>query len=439
MRLGSGLAWLPVAIAGLIAMLLFMAYQPALPLEPGTYAPKFEGAVVAKGAELAAIGNCIACHTLPGGHAFAGGVGLPTPFGTIYSTNITPDAQTGIGRWSKDSFCRAMTRGIGRKGQHLYPAFPYEHFTKISDDDCHALYAFLMTRQAVSAPAKANDLVFPFQFRPLLAGWKMLFFSRGALTVDRSRSDAWNRGRYLSEGLGHCGSCHTPRNAFGAEISDRHYAGGEAEGWVAYPLDATNPAPVRWTDKSLAFYLRNGWDSAHGVARGPMSEVTGNLSQLPDNDIVAIASYIVSLMGTSPVPRPESTAPMTHAVDAGARIYAAACASCHESRAAQPYGGLDFRLSSAVNAENPQNIINVTLFGLPPADGESSAIMPPFGAVLTDDEIADLLSFLRRHYSGRQTWPQLSSRIARTRSGDHVVAVRPADGIERSPRNVGAQ
>ena len=276
---------------------LILGWRSEIPPDDKAAAAQHPPDLVAKGAQLAAVGNCIACHTKPGQEAFSGGLPVPTPFGTLYSTNITPDPETGIGRWSEAAFNRAMREGVDREGDHLYPAFPYDHFTWVTDEDNKALYAFLMTRNPVKATAPKNELIFPLQFRPLLVGWNMLFFREGVMQPDSSQSEAWNRGRYLAEGLGHCGACHTPRNAFGAEDTGKHFGGGEAEGWQAYAINATSKSPVPWTAESIAFYLRNGWHELHGVSRGPMAEVTGNLGLLPDSDIQAIATYVASVMG----------------------------------------------------------------------------------------------------------------------------------------------
>jgi mono/diheme cytochrome c family protein len=419
----------------------------------------FDPEIVKHGAQLAAVGNCIACHTVPGGKAFAGGLGIPTQFGTIYSTNITPDEQTGIGTWSEEAFRRAMREGTDRDGNHLYPAFPYDHFTLVSDDDNRALYAYLMTRQPVEATAPRNDLIFPLNIRPLVAAWDLLFLKEGPYQPDASQSEEWNRGAYLAEGLGHCGACHTPRNPLGAERQAKAFSGGEAEGWVAYAINSQSPAPIPWNQESLAFYLRHGFHQEHGVSRGPMAEVTGNLAGLPDADVKAIATYVASRMGdTSPerllqaeeLRKKTGTDPLAVSVssdsqavpaggaDRGAAIYRAACATCHESRRPLPFGGLPFDLSTAVNAPNPQNIINVVMFGLPPADGELSAVMPAFGDSLSDADIVALLGHLRRSFTKQPDWTGLEGLVADTRSGAHFVRVRSADGIERGPANVGA-
>src|SRR5881394_2052003 len=212
-----------------------IAWRPALVAsEPPQ---SFDPALVKRGRELAAMGNCDNCHTVRGGKSFAGGVAVPTPFGIIYSSNITPDSDTGIGRWSEAAFRRAMRSGVDRDGRHLYPTFPYDHFTNVSDQDDQALYAFLMTRPPVRARPPANQLAFPYDQRVMIAGWKLLFLRSGTWRPDSAKSAEWNRGGYLVEGLAHCGSCHTPRNALGAERGEQQFAGGDVENWHAYAIN----------------------------------------------------------------------------------------------------------------------------------------------------------------------------------------------------------
>jgi mono/diheme cytochrome c family protein len=461
MRLARILLGLAIIVLLVCGGFLVFAWHPEIERVARPDPSRFAQPLIQRGAQLAALGNCIACHTVPDGRSFAGGLALPTPFGTLYSTNITPDEETGIGAWSEEAFIRAMRRGLDRAGNHLYPAFPYDHFTKVSDEDDRALYAYLMTRQPVRYTPPANDLRFPFNIRLAIAGWKLLYFHEGPFQPDAGRNEAWNRGAYLAEGLGHCGSCHTPRNVLQAEDAARHFGGGEAEGWNAYAIDPSSPAPIPWDVEDLAFYLRHGWHPLHGVSRGPMAEVTGNLGALPDEDVAAIAHYVTDVMG-EPTPERRARAdelraafartddaaatapaspqsPGTETRDRGATIYAAACSSCHDSGRPQPFGGLSFFLSTAVNAPNPQNIVNVTLFGLPPADGEASAVMPAFGSVLSDEEMVALLQYLREHFTTAPAWNGLSELVRDTRSGKHYVRVLPADGIERSPANVGAK
>src|SRR5215472_14294910 len=214
-------------IGGVLAVLLLggggaffaIAWHPAIAAIDSPPRQSFDVSLVKRGRELAALGNCANCHTVRGGKNFAGDLAVPTPFGPVYSSNITPDAATGIGRWSEEAFRRAMRSGVDREGRHLYPTFPYDHFTNVSDEDDRALYAFLMTREPIHAPPRENQLSFPLNQRFVVAGWKLLFLHRDGFQADLARSVEWNRGAYLVEGLAHCGACHTPRNALGAERS----------------------------------------------------------------------------------------------------------------------------------------------------------------------------------------------------------------------------
>ena len=228
------------AIAVIVLLVLggsALTWRPAIAPISASERPSVDEQTYRRGAELAAIGDCNVCHVGDSGKPYAGGRSIPTPFGTIFASNITPDMGTGIGGWSEAAFQRAMHEGVDREGRQLYPAFPYDHFTKTTNDDIHALYAFLMSQPPVRNAIPANELAFPLNFRPMIAGWKILFFRDALLQKDDSKSEEWNRGRYLVEGLGHCGSCHTPRNILGAEKQSSAYAGGVAEGWDAPPLN----------------------------------------------------------------------------------------------------------------------------------------------------------------------------------------------------------
>ncbi|MBB3950784.1 cytochrome c [Aureimonas jatrophae] len=435
-----------VGAGGFLALAWRSEIAPVERAEAASFAPE----LVQRGADLAAVGNCVVCHTAPGGKPFAGGLGLPTPFGTIYATNITPDAETGIGRWSEAAFSRSMREGVDREGRHLYPAFPYDHFTLVTDDDNRALYAYLMTREPVSAEAPANELPFPLNVRMVLAGWKLLFFREGPFQPDPAKDGTWNRGAYLAEGLGHCGACHTPRNVFGAERKgDAHWAGGEAEGWTAYALNEASPAPIPWDVDSLTHYLHKGWEARHGVARGPMAPVNTNLGTLPEEESRAIATYVASRMGE---PSPERAAraqrllaeeeahapgtlapsagsqapPAVHdAADRGAVLYAGACSTCHDAGRPLPYGGLRLDHSTAISGPTPANPIHVILNGIPAPEGERGPIMPGYAGALDDGQIADLLAYMRRTFSDRPAWDDPAELIAKSRA-------RGAEGGQRS-------
>jgi mono/diheme cytochrome c family protein len=426
-----------LVVAGAVAAIV-MAWRPAIAAIDPAAPPSFDDALVKRGRDLAAIGNCSTCHTTRGGRDFAGGLPVPTPFGTIYSSNITPDADTGIGRWPEDAFRRAMRSGVDRDGRHLYPTFPYDHFTHVSDEDDRALYAFLMTRQPVHAVARANQLPFPLDRRLVIAGWKLLFLRRDTYQPDPAKSAEWNRGAYLVEGLAHCGACHTPRNALGAERTSASFAGGEADNWSAYAINAQSPAPVPWTADALFAYLRHGWDPDHGTARGPMAEVVGNLSDVPDSDVRAIATYMAGVFGAptedrkrraedvlaqvkSPAP------PASQTSSAGAAIYAAACATCHETRRPLPYGGVNLALSSALSGPDARNAANIVLSGVRPVEGERSPIMPAFASSMSDAQIAALLSYLRSRFSNQTPWTGVEKTVEDARRTQNVFLQTSVD------------
>jgi mono/diheme cytochrome c family protein len=444
---------LPRIIAGIIGAVVIagaaagfaVTWRPAIAAIDPPAPAAFDPALVKRGRELAAIGNCNDCHTVRGGKSFAGGLPVPTPFGTIYSSNITPDAATGIGRWPEDAFRRAMRSGVNRDGQHLYPTFPYDHFTNVSDQDDAALYAFLMTRPAVNAPARANELSFPLDQRFVIAGWKLLFLRRGSYQPDRSQSAEWNRGAYLVEGLAHCGACHTPRNGLGAERPNAQFAGGDVDNWQAYPINAQSPAPVPWDADALYSYLRQGFHPDHGTARGPMAEVVSNLSSVSESDVRAIATYMAGVFGP-PTPdqknqgeaalaQARSPAPVTLASDvnaAGASIYTAACASCHEAGRAVPYGGVNLALSTALSSPDPRNAVNIVLSGIRPVEGQRSPIMPGFAASMNDDQISALLRFLRGRFSNQPPWNGVEKTVADARQ-TQTVFLQTSSGPPNAP------
>ena len=383
----------------------------------------FPAPLIATGAQLAAAGNCAACHSAPGGLAFGGGLGLETGFGLAYSSNISPDPATGIGAWSETAFARALREGVSRDGRHLLPIFPYTHFTKLGDADVKALYAFFMTRVPVVAPARENTIRFPFNVRALQAGWKLLYFEPGAYRNDDTRSLAWNRGAYLAEGLTHCAACHTPRNAAGAERRDAAYAGALVEGWWAPPLNAANPAPLSWTQQDLFDYLRHGESERHGVAAGAMAGVVHQgLAALPDADIQALAMYFADANGSA-ARAPGDAAALSQAMsrrladvgretEPGANLYGAACAACHYSPAPKP-GDVraSLALSTALTADDPVNFIQIVMHGLGGA-GVPGPYMPGFANSLTDADIVQLAAYLRRTRTDQPAWVDLPAAVA---------------------------
>jgi len=404
----------------LFAGFLVFAHRPAIAEVSTPPRTAFAAAEIERGAALSRIGNCTSCHTAAGGRPFAGGVPIATQFGTLHGTNITPDPATGIGRWSQAAFVRAMREGVARDGSHLYPAFPYDHFSSITDADLRALYAFLMTRTPVRAEAPANRLIPPLGFRPLLAGWKLLFFRPASFAPDPQRDALWNRGAYLGEGIAHCGGCHSPRGALGDEKRDRAYAGGWAEGWYSPPLNADSPAVRAWTADRLYTYLRTGLSSTHAAAAGPMGEVARNLAQVPEADVRAIATYYASHMADARASRHEPALAdrkpaAIKAQPEGAALFAGACAACHEPGAPMIVAGRPpLPLGTQFHETTPRDMIQTILHGVSPPVGAQGPYMPAFRGTLTDAQVAKIAAYLQARY-GSVRWSDLDKEVAKAR------------------------
>ena len=395
-----------VALAAASAILTScISTQPS----PSARAPRaaFDKSLIARGEVLSALGNCRGCHTTSEGKSYAGGVPLPTPFGTVYSTNITPDVATGIGAWSEADFRRAMREGVDRAGRHLYPVFPYDHFTHVTDEDDRAIYAYLMTRPAIEARARANELMFPFNVRATIGVWKALYFKPGPRAFG-------NRGEYLVDGLGHCGGCHTPRNAAGAERREHALDGGEAEGWHAYAINERSQSPVPWTVDAMTAYLEHGFHEEHGISRGPMALVTDELADVPEAELREMSRYIVGLMARAPKAN-ATAAPQAAVAGGGAALYAAACASCHDDSQPLPFGAMALPRSMGVAGESPLNLMNVILYGLPPAAGSTAPIMPGFEGALSDAQILELAAWMRMRFTRKGPWPDLEAALRKAR------------------------
>lgn len=419
--------WRIVVVVGLLAVVVAagfgaVAWRPTIDVVATPGRESFDPDLIRRGAVLAAGGFCATCHTATDGRPLAGGRPLETPFGTIWGTNITPDRDTGIGAWSLAAFKRSMRDGIDRDGRHLYPAFPYNHFTQLTDRDLEALYAYLMTREPFRAEVRDPDFPFPYNLRPLVAGWNLLFLRRGPTEPRPSADPSIDRGRYLAEALSHCSACHAPRNMLGAEREgDQHFAGGEAEGWWSPPLDRSSPAPVPWTEENLFNYLRS-WDSAHGGGVGPMQPVVAGLAQLPAADVRAIARYIAQSMGPPSAERqagteaiiaraaPARTGPE---IERGEGVYRGACASCHESGGTVPFTVKSLAQHTTLVGPDPRNVIRVVLHGVHTDEGEVGAIMPAFGSTLTEGQVVDLLAYLRARYTDGPAWPDVAGTVRR--------------------------
>jgi len=405
------------------AVLPFRAIAPIAPPDASVYS----AATIARGKQLAALGDCAVCHTSANGVLNAGGRPIETPFGTIYSTNITPDAETGIGAWSYPAFERSMREGVHRDGRQLYPVFPYTHFAKTTDADMQALYAYLMSQAPVRADTPKNTLYFPFNLRPLIAGWNALFHRPGVFQADATKSATWNRGAYLVEGFGHCSACHSPRNALGAERQNAHLAGGFAEGWEAPALTSLSQAPIPWSEDELFAYLRAGESRFHGVAAGPMAPVVKELSALPDEDIRAMAAYLASFnemavdkAAQEALATKLESATAARAIPAssiGARLYQGACAVCHEVGGPALFGSRpSLSLNSNLHSGVPDNLIQVILHGIASPVSSDLGYMPGFKDSMTDDQVAELVDYLRQQFApGKPAWAGVQAAVARAR------------------------
>lgn len=412
------------ALSGLGFLLL--AWRPSIaPINPPILS-SFSVELVSKGETLSAIGHCAACHTQPGGQPFAGGYRINTPFGAIFGTNITPDLRTGIGSWSLEAFTRAMREGVARDGSHLMPAFPYYAFTKLSDDDVKALYAYLMTRPAVNNTVPADTLFFPLNIRAFQEGWKILFFKSARYQANMSKSAEWNRGAYLAEGLADCSGCHTPRNPLGSEEYRRAYAGAVVEGWIAPALTETNPSPVPWTREEMFTYLRTGVTALHGATGATMTPVIRGALDLPvvsDSDVRAIAVYFSEMnhanahtaASQAEIRKAIATSSLEHNEDSdpGAQLYASACMSCHYNAGTVPLPARpELALNSSLTLSEPTNFIQVVLNGVGGTEGAPGLVMPAYRLSFTDGEIAELAAYLRRTRTKSPPWSDLEKKVS---------------------------
>ena len=374
---------------------------------------------VARGEYLARAADCIACHTVAGKEPFAGGVAFKMPFGTIYSSNITADKDTGIGAWSDDDFVRALHAGVGRNGEPLYPAFPYTSYTELSREDILAIKAYLFSLPVAHAPAKANELSFPFNQRWGLSYWNALFLRKERFQSAQGKSDAWNRGAYLATALGHCNECHTPRNLLYALKHDRELAGEILQGWKAYNITSDKIFGIgSWTDQQLSDYLYKGHANGRGAASGPMGEVVENsLQYLTREDVAALGTYLrevrpqqgeagselndhppLALAATADTPGADELA----REDRGRQLFAGDCTGCHlwngqgrQNEAAALLG------TQAVNDPEARNLTQVILQGSQLRTAHSEGFMPSFGLAYSDAEVAALGNFVLAHFGGK--------------------------------------
>jgi len=414
--------WAAIALCVGVLVFAIIAYRPAIAAVTRPDPRLFDAALVARGANLARLGNCVSCHQSAGGRPYAGGYPVKTPFGTVYGSNITPDPATGIGKWSPAAFNRAIREGVGRDGSHLYPAFPYTHYATVTDSDLGALYAFLMTRPAVHAVPPANTMIPPLGFRPLLAGWKLLFFRPQPIASDPRQSAAWNRGRYIAETLAHCTACHSPRGLLQQEKRGAEaYDGGWSGGWYAPPINARSPAVRAWTVDRLDAYFRTGLSTAHAAAAGPMGPVKYNLARAAPADVRALATYYAWQMRNAPAARVEPPLPDRRALALqrhpdGARLYEGACAVCHEPGAAMMVAGRPaLPLGTPLHEDNPRDTIQIILKGLRPPVSARGPYMPAYADALDDRQVAEIVAYLQARHGTGPAWKDLEKDVAKAR------------------------
>ncbi|MGY6258077.1 c-type cytochrome [Paraburkholderia caledonica] len=370
---------------------------------------------VRRGEYLARAGDCVACHTMPGDKLFAGGRPMPTPFGTLYSPNITPDDEAGIGKWTADEFYNMMHTGRSRDGSLLYPAMPFAAYTKVTRADSDAIFAYLRSVPPVRRPNHPHELRFPYNNRELLLGWRTLYFREGEYVPDPARSAEWNRGAYLVQGLGHCSMCHTAINALGGSSESKAFEGGliPMQAWFAPSLTSNREAGLGdWSIKDIADLLQTGV-SHRGAVYGPMAEVVyDSLQYVSDDDVRAMAIYLKSLPQHGSVATPTASVSVSHEEKEllfrlGSRIYDAQCASCHgrNGRGKLPEfpplaDNQSIQMTSAVNP-----IRMVLNGGYPPGTAKNPAPygMPPFAHALSDYEVAAVVTFIRTAWGNRGT------------------------------------
>ena len=352
---------------------------------------------IAKGKALTEAGDCASCHTADPSKPFAGGKRIDTPFGGIYSANLTPDRDTGIGRWSDEQFLRSMRYGIAPDGSRYYPAFPYPHFTKLVRDDVFAIRAYLGTLTPVSNTPPPPGLRWPLNYRALMRLWNYAFFKPGIFEPDQNKSAEWNRGGYLVEGIAHCGACHTPKNFLGAERAKRRLTGSMVDGWFAPRLDGAVRGGLKsWSTEDIVEYLLSG-RNGHSHADGPMAQVILNsTSHMNEADVRAIAVYLKDMAAGPPEPSVSTPSPAQMAN--GEKLYKGSCVACHEldgSGAPRIYPPLPGNAN--LQSANPASAIKIVLDGaetITTKRAPNTGSMPPYSK-WSDQDVADVVTYIR--------------------------------------------
>ena len=412
----------PLVMLLVLAVVIVLAIEPRAIARAATPEPRASADLIQRGEYVARAGDCTACHTAPGGQPFAGGLALDTPFGKIVASNITPDRDTGIGGWTEAAFARALRQGVSTDGHLLYPAMPYNDYTKVSDADVHALKAYLDSLPPVHRAVEANELPFPFNIRQMMLGWNLLFFRDARYQPDPHQSADWNRGKYLVDGLGHCTACHTAKNMLGGDKA--YLQGGALQGWYAPELSRNAYLSLgKWLAADVAAYLKTG-GTDRAMATGPMAEAVEHSTQyLSDPDLASIATYLKSLPGSDRA-APQPVAEADPAMMRGHALYAVNCAACHRSSGAGVATMLPALAGSpTVQAPDASGAIHTILSGGAAAATRSNptgARMPGFAWKLDDTEVAAIATYIRNG------WGNAASRVT-------------ASEVRHVRRSIGAQ
>ena len=394
---------------------ILLAASPAL---AGASDPQ-EFTQIERGRYLAVASDCASCHTIPGSNTpFAGGRAIETPFGNIIAPNITPDRETGIGAWSDAEFAAAVRKGVRRDGSPLYPAMPYNAYTKMSNDDVQAIHAYLSTVTPVRNPVVAQSLPFPFNIRSAMHVWNALYFTEGEYKSDPKQTAEWNRGAFLVDGPAHCGACHTPKTSLGGDKNNRYLQGSELQGWFAPNItNDTRLGLGGWSVDELVAYLKTGHNRV-SAATGPMAEeVSLSSSHMTDPDLKAIATYLKTIPGGKSSSQPLRVDDPV--MRAGEAIYRDQCSACHGLEGhGIPQLFPSVADSSMVRSNDPTTSIRIVLRGarsVATAPEPTGPGMPSYGWQLSDAQVAAVLTYIRNTW-GASALPVLPQDVTRARS-----------------------
>ena len=420
------LVWLSVTAAVALAGLVACSKKEEAPAAAGpAQGTEARSELLVRGQYLTAAGDCYACHTVRGGEPYAGGLEMATPFGALYTPNITPDKETGIGNWTASDFWGAMHDGKSKDGSFLYPAMPYTNYTKVTREDSDAIYAYIMSVKPVKRANQPHALNFPFNQRQLMLGWRTLYFKAGVFKESPEKSKEWNRGAYLVEGLGHCNACHAARNMLGAVSADDDYSGGliPVQNWYAPSLTSGSESSLSvWETREIVDLLRTGV-SQRAAVFGPMAAVVKHsLQELSMTDLTAMATY---LKEQAEKPRSEpwlaherSKAEVAAMMATGAKVYEEHCASCHmPDGSGVPRAYPPMANNHAITMRNPVNLIRMVLNGGFPPSTEGNPRpygMPPFYPILNDSQIAAVVTYIRQSW-GNKASPTWAMEVSRSR------------------------